>query len=150
MGSCKEKIIKDYSIGIICFYTGDRKIKYLLIKHSKGHWAFPKGHREKEETKLETAKRELLEETGIKKIKLIEKKIQIIDSYKFLNSTGGKTLKTVYYFIGECDTKKVNIDNKEVIKYKWCTLNKSLGIITFSQQKKVITKANKIILKLKM
>ena len=41
------------------------KNKVLLIKQTKGHWGFPKGHVEKDETEIETAIREVKEETGL-------------------------------------------------------------------------------------
>ena len=41
------------------------KNKVLLIKQTKGHWGFPKGHVEKDETEIETAIREVKEETNI-------------------------------------------------------------------------------------
>ena len=49
------------------------KNKVLLIKQTKGHWGFPKGHVEKDETEIETAIREVKEETGldIKDLKLV-------------------------------------------------------------------------------
>ena len=45
----------------------------LLIKHNSGHWDFPKGHVEGEESEVETAIREVKEETGLdaKAIRLI-------------------------------------------------------------------------------
>ena len=36
-----------------CIITKDNKV--LLIKQTKGHWGFPKGHVEKNETEIETA-----------------------------------------------------------------------------------------------
>ena len=60
---------KHHSIGIILFFRSPRKIKYLLLKQHQGHWGFPKGHIEKGEKYIETAVRELKEETGIKKDK---------------------------------------------------------------------------------
>ena len=46
------------------FINGERR--FLLIKNKRScHWGFPKGHVEKDETDEETAKREVLEETGL-------------------------------------------------------------------------------------
>ena len=62
------------SCGIILFHSDE----FLVIQHPtesndvKGHWDFPKGHVEDNETELETATRELQEETGIDNFKLID------------------------------------------------------------------------------
>ena len=54
------------SCGIVLFHSDD----FLVIQHStesnevEGHWDFPKGHIENNETELETATRELHEETA--------------------------------------------------------------------------------------
>ena len=49
--------------GIIPISYIERKV--LMIQHPEGHWGFPKGHVEFDETELTAAKRELYEETGI-------------------------------------------------------------------------------------
>ena len=46
-----------------CIITKDNKV--LLIKQTKGHWGFPKRHVEKNETEIETAIREVKEETNL-------------------------------------------------------------------------------------
>lgn len=46
--------------------------KWVLCKHKdRNTWEIPGGHREKNETILETAKRELFEETGAKKFEIM-------------------------------------------------------------------------------
>ena len=59
-------MLHEKSCGAIVYrkYHGNTEI--LLIKHiNSGHWSFPKGHVEGDETEEETAKREIMEETGI-------------------------------------------------------------------------------------
>ena len=62
------------SCGIVLFSSDE----FLLIQHptksngDEGHWDFPKGHVEGSETELETAKRELIEETGIVNFRLFD------------------------------------------------------------------------------
>ena len=46
-----------------CIIIEDKKV--LLIKQTNGIWGFPKGHVEKNETELQTAEREVKEETGL-------------------------------------------------------------------------------------
>ena len=57
----------DKSCGVVLFNSG----KVLLLRHSStssrggGHWDFPKGHIDEGESEIQTALRELEEETGI-------------------------------------------------------------------------------------
>jgi bis(5'-nucleosidyl)-tetraphosphatase len=135
----------DQSMGVIVFFRFPRSVKYLLIKHQKGHWSFPKGHADKGETKLETALRELKEETGVSKIQLLKKSVLLREAYKFTNGKGVKILKKVNYFIAEAKNKKVNIDYREVVNYKWCTLKAGLEKISFNESKSILKKADKIV-----
>ena len=135
----------DMSMGVIVFYRFPRSVKYLIIKHKKGHWAFPKGHPEKGETKLETALRELEEETGVSKINLLKKRILLKEQYKFTDKKGVKILKKVNYFIAEAKNKKVKLDLKEVTDFKWATLKAGLVKITFNESKSIFKKADKIV-----
>ncbi len=135
---------KHHSIGIILFFRFPRKIKYLLLKQHQGHWGFPKGHVEKGEKYIETAVRELKEETGIKKIKLIKSKILLRDFYSY-NNGKNKITKNVDYFIAESYVDIVKIDNYEIINYKWLTFEKGVERLTFSKSKKILKKANKLI-----
>ena len=61
----------EISAGAIIFFRQKKKIKYLLLKHSEKYWNFPKGHIEKRESELAAAKREVWEETGIKKMTIL-------------------------------------------------------------------------------
>lgn len=137
----------DRSIGVIVFYRFPRSTKYLLIKHKKGHWSFPKGHANGGESKLKTALRELKEETGIGNIKLISKRVLVKESYKFTSGKGVKILKKVNYFIAEAKNNKVKIDEKEVVNSKWCTFKAGLVKITFDESKSILKKADKIVRK---
>lgn len=63
-------IINDKSIGVIPFHKDTTGALYFcVVHHSGGHWGFPKGHTKEGEEELETALRELREETGINEVK---------------------------------------------------------------------------------
>ena len=57
---------KEISCGAVIARQTDAGCEILLIRHANGgHWAFPKGHVEGNETEAETALREIREETGL-------------------------------------------------------------------------------------
>ena len=95
------------SCGIVLFNSDE----FLLIQHpaksngDEGHWDFPKGHVEGNETELETAKRELVEETGIVNFRLFDGFRHRIE-YNFQK---GKEMvpKEVIFFLAESNTKEV-------------------------------------------
>lgn len=54
------------SCGAVTYTVRDGQPVYLLVKNRSGHCGFPKGHVEAGENELQTAAREILEETGVK------------------------------------------------------------------------------------
>ena len=96
---------KEKSCGaIIINETG----KILLIKHNKGHWAFPKGHVEANETEIETALREIKEETNLEVE--INQNIREITTY----SPKENVIKDVIYFVATNPTGNIKLQEEEV------------------------------------
>ena len=129
------------SCGAIVFNENTEKI--LLVKMHNGNWGFPKGHIEKDETKEETAIREVLEETNVR-IKIIpdfEREIKYIPNEK--------TIKKVTIFMGITQDEEVTIDTSEIEDFKWCTYEEALKLVTYKLQKDVLENARKSFVKLK-
>src|SRR5438477_6118282 len=99
-----------YSAGIITYFIKDDKPIYLLLHHIAGHWNFPKGTMEQGETKEETAIRELFEETGLKVD--LDTRFEAVSNYSFAHREYGEIPKTVYYFVGQTDTKEVMLSHE--------------------------------------
>lgn len=109
----------------------------LLIKSVKGHWSFPKGHVEGDETELETAHREILEETNLKVIINQEKRVVI--SY----SPYPGTMKDVVYFYATYKDGIINRQVAEVDDIGWYDITEALDIITYEMEKNVLIKLMK-------
>lgn len=140
-------VVKDKAIGVIVYCEFPRSVKFLICKHKKGHWSFAKGHKEKGETPIETAKRELFEEAGIKKVEFYSRKIELKEKYLFTDRNKIKIKKTVDYFIAKAESKKIKIDNREIIDYRWALLKPAQKLLTFRQSKRIIKKASLLVKK---
>ena len=130
------------SCGAIVFNENTEKI--LLVKMHNGNWGFPKGHIEKDETKEETAIREVLEETNVR-IKIIpnfEREIKYIPNEK--------TIKKVTIFMGITQDEEVTVDTFEIEDFKWCTYEEALKLVTYKLQKDVLENARKVFIKSKI
>ena len=87
--------------------------KYLASKSPSGYWSIPKGHIQEGETPQECAKRECLEEVGLKKISSISDKC-CKESYF---NKKWKVYKTVGLFIITTEQRKFEL-SKEVSEIK--------------------------------
>ena len=57
--------MKEKSCGAIVYKKENDELKFLLVYQNNGHYSFPKGHEEEGETEIETATREIKEETNL-------------------------------------------------------------------------------------
>ena len=76
----KEKGMKEKISSMAIVMAGEKEGKILLL-NSEGEWVFPKGHVEEGETYLETAIRELHEESGV--VVKEEDSIGQVDEFSF-------------------------------------------------------------------
>ena len=115
----------------------NEKLEVLLLKHNAGHWAFPKGHAEKNETEEETALREVKEETNLE-IKLNTK---FRETVKY--SPAEEVEKEVIYFIGYDVKGKEKPQLEEISEIKWANINKAINIVTYENDKEILKKVKK-------
>jgi len=135
---------EDISYGVIPYCVSDDLVLYLLIQHRAWHRAFPKGHPEEAETNLQTALRELHEETWFKsdQLTITQPDVWYTEKYKF-RYRGAPIRKTVHYVLGQCQTQlEINLQLAEVKDSKWCTYEDAIELITFEEGKKLLTKVN--------
>lgn len=125
--------MREESCGAIIYYDNE----FLLLHYEAGHWGFPKGNKERGETKLETAIREIKEETGLKNLKFTDFEKDINYFYK----REGKTIyKTVTYFLAKSTTKDVTI-SWEHTGFAWVPYEEALETLTYSTTKEVLKAA---------
>lgn len=105
--------------------------KVLLVKHNVGHWGFPKGHMEKDETELQTAIREVKEETNLD-VEIQERK-RYIDEYY----SSEDTFKQVVYFLATCKNMNTQKQEEEIAQIEWVPIEEAGNKITYENTKKL-------------
>lgn len=126
------------SAGCIVFVRENSRMEFLLLHYSKGHWDFPKGHIEEDESAEQAMLRELKEETGIADVKIIPGFKEHI-TY-FFRQNGETIKKLVIFFLVESRTKEVKL-SFEHIGYEWLPYEEALRKATFDNAKQVLKKA---------
>ena len=128
------------SCGLVVF----NKNNILLLKYSNnkeqgegGHWDFPKGHVEPNETEIETALRELEEETGINQVELVDNFRHSIN-YTFFRKS--KPIpKEVVFFLASTIEKEVRLSH-EHIDYAWLSFEEAIAKLTYENARNILKK----------
>ena len=127
---------KEKSCGAIVFYLKGEIEQILLIKHANsGHWSFPKGHVEAGETDVETAVREIKEETGVDA--LIDTRFREVVTY----SPKKDVLKDVVYFFATTNDYETSNQEEEVSDIRWMDMDKVIGSVSYKNDKELVKKA---------
>lgn len=136
----KFKCLYETSVGVIIYMIKNGEPYYLVIYSKKNFSGFPKGHVEFGETEEVTAKREALEEVGIK----VELKPNFKSSISY-TVFDTPIQKEVIFFLGEMkENTEINIDTNEISNYEIVTYEQAKFILN-DELMDVLTKAKKYI-----
>lgn len=133
--------MKEKSCGCIIFKYDDEKLLFLVIKQTLGHFSFPKGHVEESESEKDTALREVKEETGFD--------ISFVGDFREVITYSPKpgVLKDVVFFLGNVIDGVMTPQEDEVSLIEWLSYEDALKVVTFDDDKNVLKKAYKYIVK---
>ena len=133
-------MMHEKSCGAIVYRRHHGNSEILLIKHvNSGHWSFPKGHVEANETEVETALREIKEETGIDVI--IDPTFRETVTY----FPRKDTQKVVVYFIAKAKNFDYVRQEEEIAEIKWVDVGYATSVLTYENDKSIVNKAKKVI-----
>lgn len=128
-------MIFEKSCGGVVYRRHHGNIEILLVKHlNSGHWSFPKGHVESDETEEQTALREIKEETGI----------DVIPDTSFRETVSFSpkkdTIKEVVYFLCRARHYTVIPQPDEISEAKWVDIGYASSVLTYENDKVIISK----------
>ena len=155
-------MLHEKSCGAIVYRKFHGNTEILLIKHvNSGHWSFPKGHVEPGETEVQTAHREILEETGIdviidssfretvsyspKRGTQKETDIDVIIDPTFREtvtySPKKDTIKVVVYFLAKAKNTDYVPQEDEIAEIRWIEIGRAQTVLTYENDKSIVNKA---------
>ena len=129
----EEILKKEKSCG--CIIIDNEKV--LLIKQTKGHWGFPKGHVEENETEVETAIREVKEETNLD--------VEIVSDKRYVERyiTDKGVDKESVYFIAKKIGGIAKEQEEEIVSMEWLDFEEAIEALTFDNMKELLKKVQK-------
>ena len=142
--------VHEKSCGVILYNTcntGETSATerlYLLLHYPGGHWDYPKGHvEEKDDDEIQTASRELREETGIKDVNF-KQDFRTSMYYEFNRGKKERVKKTVIYFLAEtsCSEVEISFEHKN---FQWLPYKEALQKLTFQNAKDLLIEAEQFL-----
>ncbi len=135
-GDSRAKAIPEYTAGGITFRQIEGgKVEFLLMQDHRSRWTIPKGHVESGETLEQTALREMEEEAGLTKLKIVDR----LDKVHFFYRREGKLIfMTTFIFLIEAlepDEPLVLEDTEWVLDLKWFPAEQARALIEYKGTK---------------
>lgn len=130
------------SCGAVVFTRQNGALRYVLIQQKKGVWGFPKGHVEAGESEIETALREIYEETGLRP--------RILDGFRTHEEypvvKKPNTDKLVVYFCAEYEDQEVVPAPDELLGWALVSFDEAQQLLSSESRKRILCEANSFLL----
>lgn len=140
--------MKETACGAIVYRESINGIQYLILKHrNDGHWFFPKGKVEDDESKMECAIREIQEETGLENLKFIDDFL-IEYHYQFFKQRQVVD-KTAFFYLAEAKPADLVSLSEEHEEYFWTGYSKAYNLLTHDKSKNALKEANDFLVQLR-
>lgn len=123
------------SCGAVVYRNEGSSLLFLLVKMNVGHWSFPKGHVEKNESEIETALREIKEETHLD--------CEIMDGFREINtySPSAGVMKEVVFFLAKAMSKEALRQVEEIEEIRWLNSEDAMKLVTYDTDRTILKNA---------
>jgi bis(5'-nucleosidyl)-tetraphosphatase len=129
-------MIKVESFGIVPFAYEMGAWKVLLILHREGnHWGFPKGKANPNESPLDSATRELKEETGLTVARILPIG-PLSEQYQFRRKKQ-PIIKSVQYFPALVEGE-LKPQHEEIREARWLSISDAMQQLTFKEARHIL------------
>ncbi len=131
--------MREYSCGAILYTIENGKRYYVLIMEANGSYGFPKGHKNKNESDLDCALREIKEETGV------DAKVNTHYKRTISYNLPNKNSKEVTYFLASYENQDLIPLDNDILSAKKYDLKTALSLIKFNQVKDILLEMDYIL-----
>ena len=131
MGMKREK-----SCGAVIFQENNTQREYLILTSTLGHTTLCKGHVEGKETEHETARREIMEETGLT--------VDFVDGFREVITYAPKpgVTKDVVFFLACLSGGEPSCQPEEVTEIRFLPFTEALAALTHQSDRDTLRKAH--------
>ena len=137
-------MIREKSAGVIVYRRHPEEgLQFLVLYHRGSYWNFPKGKLEAGESEMDAALRELREEAGIERVRLVDGFRQQTQFF-FKETRGGKTeliKKDVALYLAEAGMDTAVKISREHNGYAWLDAKQAAKFLKFKSLKEIIAAA---------
>ena len=128
------------SCGAVVFTRESGEVKYVIVREKEGFCSFPKGHMEAGETEHETARREILEETGLS-VRFVDG-FRTEDSHPHIREGRPDVIKQIVYFLAEYENQVPKPQESELIGIELLTFDEAIAAFQYESSKRILTEAH--------
>lgn len=131
----------EYSCGAVVFTRREGQLLFVIVQEQPGSYSFPKGHMEGDETEIETARREIFEETGLRPA--------FIDGFcqreEYHLSERPGTWKRVTYFLAEFGDEPLVRQEGEIRRVLLLPYEEALKLLPHENQRQILMAAREFL-----
>lgn len=122
-----------------------RNGQFLVVQNADNegnpdHWSFPKGHQRPYEYKVNTALRELEEETGLLPDELAKDEI-FQESYEYKSAEGVVDKRNTYYLALFAEPREPVSATDEILDVRWVGFETAKDLMEYQSSRDVLTEA---------
>lgn len=141
--SARPRARRERSAGGVVYRMANGEPLYLLIRDSYGNWGFPKGHLERGERAGTAALREVMEETGLRALRLVAP-IETIDwHFRF---RGALIHKRCDFFLMETDAERTKPQRAEgITACRWTPAAQAIELLGYENARAVMRRAHEMV-----